>query len=56
MTPHDVVLDYIGTPEEVIGCHPSYSRPQGIFWDDVGDKLREIPILKVMMGEANPVR
>ena len=46
MTSHDISLDYIGTPEELIRCEASYPRPSGIIWDDVGEKLDEVPILR----------
>ncbi len=46
MTRHDIALDYIGTPEEVIACSRAYPRPEGFYWDEVGQKLQEVPILK----------
>lgn len=46
MTPHDVVLDYIATPEELICCQRAYPKPEGIFWGELGGKLEEVPILR----------
>lgn len=46
MTGHDLVLDYIGTPQELIRCDPTYEKPQGIAWDEVGEKLHEVPVLR----------
>ena len=46
MTRHDIVVDYVATPEELIVCEPVYPRPEGIYWDEVGEKLEEVPILR----------
>lgn len=44
---HDVPLDYVATPDEVIQCHGGISRPAGIYWDDLSPtKIRQIPLLK----------
>ncbi len=48
MTRHDIVVDFVATPEELIVCEPVYDRPCGIYWDDVGEKLQEVPILQEM--------
>ena len=48
MTRHDVVVDYVATPEELIVCEPVYPRPEGIYWDDLGEKLQEVPVLREM--------
>ena len=44
MTRHDLALNYIGTAGGVIACRPSYLRPEGIDWDELGKKLEEVPI------------
>jgi 5-formyltetrahydrofolate cyclo-ligase len=47
MTRHDVALDYIVTPEEVISTRRRYPQPAGIYWDELPPaKLAAIPILR----------
>lgn len=48
MTSHDISLDYIGTPDELVTCEGEFYRPVGIIWEDLGDKLEEVPILQTM--------
>ena len=50
MTRHDLSLDYVATPEEVIRCTPSHPRPLGIYPEELGDKGDEIPILRTLVG------
>ena len=50
MTRHDLALDYVVTPQEAIRCTPSYSRPLGIYSEELGDKRDEIPILRTLIG------
>jgi len=46
-THHDVCLDYIATPEEMIECHLTMPRPTGIYWEDLSEaKIRQIPALQ----------
>ena len=46
MTGHDVPLDLIVTPDEVIECRGSHPRPDGIDWDDLTEeKIAAIPLL-----------
>lgn len=52
MTSHDISLDYIGTPEEVISCGGKFRRPVGIIWEDLGGKLHEVPILQTMKARG----
>lgn len=45
---HDVSVDLIVTPEEVIAC-PSRRRPSGIDWQALGeDKINAIPVLQAL--------
>ncbi len=47
MTRHDVPLDFIVTPEEVIPTARAFQRPAGILWDELGEeKLESIPALQ----------
>ena len=52
MTPHDISLDYIGTPEELVTCEGGFHRPTGIIWEDLGDKLDEVPILQALRSRG----
>jgi 5-formyltetrahydrofolate cyclo-ligase len=47
LTSHDVLLDFIVTPERVIGCHRDGPRPAAsIDWDDLTEeKIAAIPLL-----------
>lgn len=46
MTGHDVPLDVIVTPDEVIRCRRRRDRPRGVRWDDLSPtKIAEIPLL-----------
>ena len=51
MTRHDISLDYIVTPEEAVRCQPAYLRPAGVYWDEVGTKIDEVPILARLKEE-----
>ena len=53
-TRHDVFLDYVVTPDEVIECSGDMPRPSGIYWDDLTSaKIRQIPLLKKLQEQAN---
>ncbi len=46
LTRHDVPLDYVVTPEEIIQCGGGLPHPSGIYWDDLDEaKIAEIPLL-----------
>lgn len=43
---HDIPVDFIVTPDEIIATKTSYPRPTGIYWDLLPEeKIREIPVL-----------
>ena len=45
-THHDVPLDYVVTPEEVIRCQSETPKPNGIYWEDLDEtKIAQIPLL-----------
>jgi len=47
LKPHDIPLDYIITPEEIVECHTKLPRPRGIYWSYLDDdKIGAIPVLK----------
>ena len=46
-THHDVCLDYVATPDELIKCTGVAPRPTGIYWEDLDEaKIRLIPVLQ----------
>jgi 5-formyltetrahydrofolate cyclo-ligase len=46
---HDVPLDLIVTPDEVIECGHEHRRARGILWDQLTDeKIEAIPVLAVL--------
>jgi 5-formyltetrahydrofolate cyclo-ligase len=46
MREHDISLDRIFTPQEVIRCERPWTRPEGVLWDRLeDDKIRSIPAL-----------
>ena len=47
MTSHDISLDLIATPDELIGCPRPFARPRGILWNELEEAKREaIPVLR----------
>lgn len=46
---HDIPVDYIVTPQEVIETHTSLPRPEGIYWKLLPpEKIEAIPALRKM--------
>jgi 5-formyltetrahydrofolate cyclo-ligase len=51
-TQHDVPLDFVATPDEVIQCPEGLPKPNGIYWDDLDQwKIAKIPLLKKLQLE-----
>lgn len=47
---HDLVVDYIVTPTEIIRCDTKKQKPTGIIWSKITpDKLRRVPILRKLL-------
>ena len=47
MNRHDVALDYIATPQEVMATEQRFGQPAGIYWDELPpEKLDAIPVLR----------
>jgi 5-formyltetrahydrofolate cyclo-ligase len=46
MTDHDISLSGFATPEGLVSTDRRFPRPVGILWDELGDKLDEIPVLQ----------
>ena len=54
MTHHDVPLNYVVTPEEIITCPGGLPLPKGIYWEDLDRrKINQIPLLKKLWQEEN---
>jgi 5-formyltetrahydrofolate cyclo-ligase len=49
LKPHDIPVDFIITPEEIIDCKTKLPRPKGIYWEYLDeDKIAAIPLLQKM--------
>jgi 5-formyltetrahydrofolate cyclo-ligase len=47
MLPHDLPVDFLVTPSEVIATRPAHPRPRGIYWDLLRSlKINAIPLLR----------
>ncbi|NIN67128.1 MAG: 5-formyltetrahydrofolate cyclo-ligase [Anaerolineae bacterium] len=47
MKVHDIPVDYIVTPQEVILTNHEYSKPEGLYWELLEEEtLRRIPIVR----------
>jgi 5-formyltetrahydrofolate cyclo-ligase len=46
MTAHDISLNWFATPEGIVQTTSRYPRPQGVLWDELGEKLDDIPGLQ----------
>ena len=48
---HDIPVDYIVTPEEIVFTEPGRRKPEGIYWELLEEeKLTSIPILRKLGG------
>ena len=53
MLPHDVPVDFIVTPTDVIATRSIYPRPRGIYWNLLRTtNLNAIPILRRRQGNT----
>ena len=56
-TVHDIPLDFIATPEELIVCDGHLPRPEGIYWDLLPEeKIAEVPVLQRLREAASVLR
>src|SRR5262245_25070579 len=47
MTPHDVPVDLVVTPERVIRTRPAFTKPAGIRWEELSaEQLQAMPVLR----------
>jgi 5-formyltetrahydrofolate cyclo-ligase len=48
--PHDIPLDFIVTPTEIIECHSVNPRPKGLYWKYLDqEKINAIPLLRKLV-------
>lgn len=46
MTEHDIALNFVVTPDEVIELEPCFPKPKGIYWNLLpSEKIEVIPVL-----------
>ncbi|HJZ67809.1 MAG TPA: 5-formyltetrahydrofolate cyclo-ligase [Blastocatellia bacterium] len=51
LKPHDIPVDFIITPDEIIECNTKLPRPKGIYWHYLDEeKIAAIPLLKRLKG------
>ena len=57
MGEHDISLNCVATPDEIIHAQSSSPRPQGIYWDKLTDeKIAAIPVIeKLKIASAAPL-
>ncbi|RLF01716.1 MAG: 5-formyltetrahydrofolate cyclo-ligase [Thermoprotei archaeon] len=52
MKSHDLPVDYIATPSELIIIRTTYRKPQGIIWEKLSlQEIQEIPLLSKLFGK-----
>jgi 5-formyltetrahydrofolate cyclo-ligase len=50
---HDISLDYVVPPKEIVFTEHDRRKPEGIYWELLEEeKLRSIPILRRLRGES----
>jgi 5-formyltetrahydrofolate cyclo-ligase len=54
MTAHDIALSWFATPEGLVETRRHYPAPRGILWDELGEKLDEIPVLQQLSRRQLP--
>jgi 5-formyltetrahydrofolate cyclo-ligase len=55
MTRHDIPLNAIITPEQVIDIAPLFDCPMGIYWERLSDdKIQAIPVLRAQPRKRKP--
>jgi 5-formyltetrahydrofolate cyclo-ligase len=53
MLAHDIPLDFLVTPFEVVATRPAYPRPRGIYWDLLkAAKIDSIPSLRKRLKQG----
>jgi 5-formyltetrahydrofolate cyclo-ligase len=54
MTAHDIALSWFATPEGLVETLRRYPSPEGVLWDELGEKLDEIPVLQQLSRQRLP--
>jgi 5-formyltetrahydrofolate cyclo-ligase len=55
MLAHDIPLDFLVTPFEVVATRPAYPRPRGIYWDLLkAGVIETIPSLRKRLKQSGP--
>jgi len=55
MLAHDIPLDFLVTPFEVVATRPAFPRPRGIYWDFLKTaRIESIPSLRKRLKQASP--
>ncbi|MGH7896090.1 MAG: 5-formyltetrahydrofolate cyclo-ligase [Candidatus Binatia bacterium] len=50
MLPHDLPVDFLVTPSDVVATRPTHPRPRGIYWDLLRPlRINAIPLLRQRM-------
>lgn len=52
---HDLTVDYIFTPTRLFEVKTHRSKPQGIYWDIIGDK-KELNVVRELIESKKPIR
>jgi len=53
MKVHDIPVDHIVTPDEIVVTEHEYPKPKGIYWDLLDEeKLARIPILQKLRRQS----
>jgi 5-formyltetrahydrofolate cyclo-ligase len=55
MLPHDLPVDFVVTPSEVVATRPAHPRPRGLYWDLLRPiRINAIPLLRKRLQRATP--
>jgi 5-formyltetrahydrofolate cyclo-ligase len=55
MLAHDIPLDFLVTPFEVVATRPAFPRPRGIYWDLLkAARIEAIPSLRKRLKQHSP--
>ena len=55
MLAHDIPLDFLVTPFEVVATRPAFPRPRGIYWDLLkAARIEAIPSLRKRLKQTSP--
>jgi len=56
MMPHDLPVDFLVTPGEVVATRPAHPRPRGVYWDLLRPfKINAIPLLRKRLKRGGSV-